>query len=250
LAKLEAGDYEYLAPSLISQYDLYLSFTGGGTLRDLETRYGAKVARPLYCAVDPSDYFPDPQPTRWALAFMGTYSAERQPALERLLLDPARSLSGETFCVAGSMFPSSEDWPENVERIEHVAPAAHRAFYNSQNFTLNLTRTQMIRAGYSPSVRLFEAAACGTPVVSDWWPGLDEFFLPDREILIAETAADVVKYLRDVKPQRRAQIAEAARLATLSKHTGAHRAQELETYFMEAADRSVRATLGAAPRSD
>jgi len=246
LGKLDAGDYEYIDPALIPRYNLYLSFTGGQTLRDLVSRYKARLARPLYCAVDPEDYFPEPQHVRWTLGFMGTYSADRQPAVERLLIEPARELTNDKFCVAGSMFPESIEWPENIERIEHLAPKEHRGFYNSQKFTLNLTRPQMIRAGYSPSVRLFEAAACGTPIVSDWWRGLDDFFMPDREILIADSAADVIRHLRDISEHDRLQIAERARMRTLSKHTGLHRAHELENYFVEAAERSGKTAHNAA----
>ncbi len=247
LSKLDQGDYEYIDPTLIPEYDLYLSFTGGRTLRELVTRYHAKLARPLYCAVDPEDYFPESLHTSWTLGFMGTYSAERQPAVEKLLIAPARELPDEKFCVAGSMFPESIEWPANVERIEHLAPKEHRAFYNAQKFTLNLTRTQMIQAGYSPSVRLFEAAACGTPMISDWWEGLDEFFTPNREILIADRTEDVVRFLRDTSEHDRLQIAERARMRTLSKHTGSHRAHELENYYVEATERSGRATRNAAP---
>jgi len=246
MAKLDAGDHEYISPEMVPQYDLYLSFTGGPMLAHLESHYGARTARPLYCAVDPHEYFPDPQPQRWALAFMGTYSAERQPAVERLLIGPARELSNEKFCVAGSMFPDSVEWPENLQRIDHLAPNNHRSFYNAQRFTLNLTRTEMIRAGYSPSVRLFEAAACGTPIISDWWSGLDQFFTPKHEILIAGSTADVVGYLRDKDEDRRMRMAEKARNATSARHTGLHRAHELEKYFKEAANRKARAAPRAA----
>ena len=247
LGKLEAEDCEYIHPELIPRYGLYLSFTGGRTLRHLESHYGATLARPLYCAVDPDDYFPETQHKRWTLGFMGTYSADRQPAVERLLIAPARLMPDKKFCAAGSMFPDSVSWPENVERIEHLVPKEHRAFYNSQEFALNLTRTPMIGAGYSPSVRLFEAAACGTAIISDWWRGLDEFFMPGREILIADTAEDVARLLRATSEHDRVHMAERARMTTLSKHTGAHRAHELENYFMEAAERSRRATQSAAP---
>ncbi len=234
LARLERGETACLTPAVIPKYDLYLSFTGGPTLDLLENAYGARRARPLYCAVDQDDYFPEPRASRWALGFMGTYSVDRQPALERLLFEPARQTPEHKFVVAGSMFPSSVQWPENVDRIEHLPPGGHRAFYNSQKFTLNLTRAEMIRAGYSPSVRLFEAAACGTPIISDAWLGLSEFFAPGREILIAQTDSDVMSYLR-MPEEQRLRIAENARAATLARHTGLHRAQELEQYYLETA---------------
>lgn len=180
LAKLERGDYEYVAPHLIPLFDLYLTFTGGPTLRRLENEYGSPRARPLYCSVDPDLYYPEPVPARWDLGYLGTYSDDRQPMLERLMLEPARRRPSARFAVAGPMYPDSIDWPANVERICHLPPAEHRAFYNAQRFTLNVTRADMIRAGHSPSVRLFEAAACGTAIISDLWAGLDEFLEPGR----------------------------------------------------------------------
>jgi spore maturation protein CgeB len=235
LEKLESDDCEYLTADLIPNYDLYLSFTGGPVLKQLETGYGARMARPLYCAVDPDQYSPLANcDNRWTMAFMGTYSEERQPSLNRLLLETAQRAGDLQFAVAGSMFPPDIPWPANIEKIEHVAPGDHCAFYNSQKYTLNLTRQQMVRAGYSPSVRLFEATACGTPVISDEWPGLDTFYVPGYEILVATSTEEVLRTLRDIcEPQRQA-IAARARAVTLKRHTGNHRAAELEQYYLEA----------------
>jgi spore maturation protein CgeB len=234
LAKLRRGDYEYLHPDLIPLYDLYLSFTGGPTLRRIERDYGSPRALPLYCSVDPSLYYPQPDPQEWTLGYLGTYSADRQPPLESLMLDAARRLPLADFVVAGPQYPSSIDWPANVRRIEHLPPAEHRAFYNRQRFTLNITRADMIAAGYSPSVRLFEAAACGTPIISDAWDGLEEFFLPGEEILISRSAADTIHYLTDVTDAERSAIAARARAKVLSSHTAAHRAAELDAYALSA----------------
>jgi spore maturation protein CgeB len=228
LAKLARGDYEYLAPHLIPRYDAYLSFSGGPTLQRLESEFGSPCARPLYCSVDPELYFPEAATERWDLGYLGTYSDDRQPPLEKLLVEPARRWKEGRFCVAGPQYPSTIEWPHNVERIEHSPPAEHRAFYNAQRFTLNITRADMIRAGYSPSVRLFEAAACGAPIISDWWEGLDTLFVPDQEILIAHSPEDTLRYLAISDDERRA-IGECARQKVLSAHTAAHRAQELET---------------------
>ncbi len=185
LAKLERGDLEYLSPALIPRYDLYLSFTGGPTLERLEREFGSPRALPLYCSVDPSLYFPESCERKWDLGYLGTYSADRQPPLEALLVEPARRWGDGRFCVAGPQYPADIAWPTNVSRIEHLPPARHRAFYNQQAFTLNITRADMVRAGYSPSVRLFEAAACGVPIISDWWDGLGTVFRPGEEILIS-----------------------------------------------------------------
>lgn len=231
LAKLRRGDFEYLSPELIGKYDLYLSFTGGPTLARLEEEFGSPCARALYCSFDPELYYPQATATRWDLGYLGTYSADRQPPLEQLLVAPARKLREQRFVVAGPQYPATIEWPGNVERIDHLPPAEHRRFYNSQRFTLNITRADMIRAGYSPSVRLFEAAACGVPIISDWWDGLDSLFEVGSEILIARSAQDTVRYLRDVSDAARKAIATRARQRVLSEHTAAHRAAELEQYI-------------------
>jgi spore maturation protein CgeB len=236
LARLEAGEHEYLSPALIPGYDLYLSFTGGPTLDLLEQRYGAPMARVLHCSVDADVYAPRPATIRWDLSYLGTWSADRQPVLERLLIEPARRAPHLRCVVAGAQYPEGIAWPANVERIEHVPPASHPDFYAASRFTLNVTRADMVRAGWSPSVRLFEAAACGTPVISDSWPGLDALFAPGREILLAATAEDVLAALDDPGDLRRARIAGAARARVLAAHTAAHRAAELERYLHAAMD--------------
>jgi spore maturation protein CgeB len=232
LSALENGGIDYLRASLIPRYQLYLSFTGGPTLQKLERRYGSPCARALYCAFDPGTYFPVRKQRRWDLGYMGTYSADRQPALEKLLIQPARKRPELRFVVAGAQFPPDIEWPSNVERLEHVAPHDHRAFYNRQRFTLNLTRRPMLRAGYSPSVRLFEAAGCATPVVSDAWPGISQFFTPGEEIVIARSAADVLNAL-SLPGEARVAIGRRARARALKQHTAAVRAAELEALIAE-----------------
>lgn len=232
LAKLEQGDIEYLSRELIPRYDLYLSFTGGPTLRRLEQQYGAPLARPLYCSVDPSLYYPEETEMKWDLGYLGTYSADRQPPLERLMLEPARRWAEGRMIVVGPQYPKTIQWPRNVERVPHLPPTAHRAFYNAQRFTLNITRADMIAAGYSPSVRLFEAAACATPIISDWWEGLDTIFAPEREILIAHSPEDTLRYLRDLSEQEHRKIGQLARARVLASHTARHRAIEIESYLL------------------
>jgi spore maturation protein CgeB len=200
LSKLERGDHEYLTPELIGRYRLYLSFTGGPTLERLERGLGSPSAHAFYCLVDPDLYYPEPVDARWDLGYLGTYSADRQPALERLLLEPARRDPSLRCVVAGPQYPDEIDWPENVERIEHLPPAGHRAFYCAQRFTINVTRADMVEAGWSPSVRLFEAAACATAVISDWWEGLDAFFTPCDEIVIAASPEQVIETVRAPTP--------------------------------------------------
>jgi spore maturation protein CgeB len=228
LAKLSRGDYEYLSPDLVGRYDVYFSFTGGPTLSRLEHEFGAQRAVPLYCSVDSDLYQPCDSPYCWDLGYLGTYSADRQPALQRLLLSAAADWPVGRFAVAGPQYPADIAWPGNVHRIEHLPPSEHCGFYNSQRFTLNVTRADMVAAGYSPSVRLFEAAACGTPIISDWWPGLETFFAPGQEILIAHDAQDVRRYLQELSECQRRQIRCQARTRVLRQHTSCARARELE----------------------
>jgi spore maturation protein CgeB len=233
LAKLQRGDSEYLSASLIQRYALYLSFTGGPLLEHLERHYGAPQARPLYCAVDPQLYYPEPGAERWDLGYLGTYSPDRQAVLETLLLEPARRWTQGRFVVAGPLYPATLAWPANVQRIEHLPPAEHRAFYSAQRLTLNITRAEMVRAGYSPSVRLFEAAACATPILSDYWPGLETLFTPGQEILVVETPEKAVHYLRELPESDLLALGRRARARVLAEHTAAHRAAELEAYIRD-----------------
>jgi spore maturation protein CgeB len=233
LAALERGGAPYLSPAQVSRYDLYLSFTGGPTLRRLERELGSPMARPLYCAFDPEGYAPEACAPSWDLGYMGTYSADRQPALGKLLLEPARSLEHGRFVVAGPLYPDDIRWPRNVERVAHVEPARHRTFYCQQRFALNITRADMVRAGYSPSVRLFEAAACGVPIISDEWPGLATFFRPHHEILIARCADDTLHYLTAFEEQEAIRVGRRARQRVLAEHTADHRAEQLEGYVAE-----------------
>lgn len=230
-AALARGECEYLTPELVPRFDLYLSFTGGPLLQ----RLGARVPHPFWCLVDPSRYRPEAQPQRWDLGYLGTYSADRQPTLEALLLEPARRLADHAFAVAGPLYPDTIDWPDNVQRFDSLDPGRHAPFYCAQRFTLNVTRADMVAAGWSPSVRLFEAAACGVPIISDWWDGLDAFFEPEREILVARDPDDVRKYLTETSDDARRAIGRRARTRVLREHTADRRAAELEELVREVA---------------
>jgi len=233
LARIDAG-VDYLAARQMPRYDLYLSFTGGPTLTVLHDRYGVRAPRALYCSVDPEQYRPDPHARKTCdLGYLGTFSADRQPSLDRLMLSAARLWPEGRFVVAGPTYPGSIAWPANVKRVEHLAPDLHRRFYTESRFTLNVTRQDMVRAGYSPSVRLFEAAACATPIISDNWPGLDQFFAPASEILLAHDKRHTLAYLRDLPEADRLAIGERARARVLASHTSAHRAAELEGYVAD-----------------
>jgi spore maturation protein CgeB len=244
LAALARGEATYIAPAQIPRLDAYLSFTGGPTLRRLEREFGARRAVAFHCSVDEALYRPVAAPRRWDLGYLGTYSPDRQPTLDRLLLEPARRLPHRRFAVAGPQYPDAIDWPANVERIEHVAPADHAAFYAAQRFTLNVTRADMVACGWSPSVRLFEAAACGVPIVSDAWPGLTDLLPEGEAVVIARRAGDVVALLESADEAGRTALAQAARGRVLHGHTGRARAEQLLGILAEG-----RAGRGVAPRA-
>ncbi len=248
LANLPGDNCSYLAREQIPEFDLLLSFTGGPTLSTLQSTYGARLAAPLYCSVDAERYRDLHIPRNIDLGYMGTYSADRQPGLESLLNEPARQLGECRFSVVGAQYPRELLWPANVQRLEHLSPDEHPHFYSQQRFTLNLTRADMRAAGYSPSVRLFEAAACGTPIISDRWPGLTELLAEHEEILIADQTADVVGYLRHVGDTQARRLAAAARARVLASHTGDRRAEELEFWLAHSTTRNTFSSRAAAPR--
>jgi spore maturation protein CgeB len=235
LAQLQAGKSDYISAALVPRFDLYLSFTGGPILARIEDQFASPRARALYCTADiATETVSDLRP-KWSLGYLGTYSQDRQPTLERLLLTPAEQAPGQRFVVAGPQYPDGIAWPGNIDRIEHLPPSEHAEFYGRQRFTLNITRADMIAAGFSPSVRLFEAAACGVPIITDRWAGLETFFAPGEEILVADTPEQVVQILDNMTEERRRAIAASARRRLLRSHTPEHRARQLEEYYQEAA---------------
>jgi spore maturation protein CgeB len=200
---------------------------------------GARAVAPLYGSVDPEVHQPAAPDDRYRalLGHLGTYAADRREPLCDLFVEPARRLPREKFLLAGSMYDRTFPWQPNIFLISHLMPADHAAFYCSTRLTLNVTRGAMARMGMCPSGRLFEAAACGAPVLSDWWEGLDYFFEPGREILIARNTEEAMDAL-GCSPEELAQIARAARDRTLAEHTADVRARELEQ-ILEGAMRPV-----------
>jgi spore maturation protein CgeB len=234
LQNLRNGSLDYLRAGQIPGFDLYLSFTGGPILGELEQTWGARRARALFGCVDPSVYrnVPSRQEFQCQLSYMGTYSADRQDKVEALFLQPARSLPQSQFLLAGSMYPELA-WPPNVRVLEHIAPADHPALYSSSRLTLNLTRGGMARYGFCPSGRFFEAAACGAPLVSDWFPGLESFFLPGEELFLVHNAREVLEAIA-ASGEELSRIAARARQRTLDEHSGERRARQLLAFCEEA----------------
>jgi spore maturation protein CgeB len=237
----DAGQTDYLLSEQIQHFDIYFSFTGGTSLRELESNFRAKYAVPLYCSVDPAKYKTLPPDPRFAcdLSYMGTYAPDRQSKIEELLCEPAKLLPDRKFIVAGPQYPERIKWPANVERIMHLEPKYHPLLYSSSRLTLNVTRRDMVMAGYSPSVRLFEAAACGATIASDVWPGLESFFEAGREILLPTTSADMVRYASEYADRELRQIGLNAQARVLSEHSNSQRAQEFERHVAHALQKSA-----------
>jgi spore maturation protein CgeB len=229
LARLTAGEpLAYLGPRGLRDFDLALSYTGGAALDALRDRLGARRVAPLYGSVDPAVHQPVPpsEAYRADLSYLGTFAADRQAALERLFVEPARRHPERRFLLGGASYPQDFPWTANIYFVRHLPPAEHPAFFVSCRLTLNVTRAAMAAMGWCPSGRLFEAAACGAPIVSDAWEGLDAFLEPGREILIADDAAAVGELLRWPDAELR-RIARAARERVLAEHTAERRAAEL-----------------------
>ena len=233
MANLAKEKVTYINSELISRYDIYFSFSAGTTLEILENKYKSPRALPLHCSVDTDLYYPEDTRKEYDLGYMGTYSDDRQPPLQKMLIDAAKHWPAGKFVVAGPQYPANIEWPENVKRIDHLAPSHHRNFYNQQRFTLNVTRADMIAAGHSPSVRLFEAAACGVPIISDWWEGLDSYFKPGEEILISANHQDTLEFIKEIDEPKRKEIGDKARKVILENHTSRHRALALEKAIFE-----------------
>ena len=236
LDALERGErVDYVGSRGLVDFDLVLSYTGGRALELLQRRLGARRVAPLYGSVDPAVHRPTLAEARFAadLSYLGTYAADRQESLEQLFIAPARRRPAQRFLIGGAQYPPEFPWTENIFFVRHVEPAQHPAFFCSSRLTLNVTRRAMKAMGYCPSGRLFEAAACGVPLLSDEWEGLDQFFRPGEEILVADTTEAALAAL-DSPDSALRQIATQARERVLNEHTALHRAEEMETAFTAA----------------
>jgi spore maturation protein CgeB len=229
LERLRAGQsVSYIGPGGLADFDLVLSYTGGGALTELRERLGARRVAPLYGSVDPSVHRPVPSAERYRadLSYLGTYADDRQRALVTLLVEPARLCPRRRFLIGGAQYPAEFPWTDNIYFVRHLPPSEHPAFFSSCRFTLNITRGAMAEMGYCPSGRLFEAAACGAPILSDRWEGLDHFFQPAAEIVVASTTDEAVHAL-ELSDAELGRIAAAARERVLADHTASRRAAEL-----------------------
>lgn len=227
------GATDPTAADAIRRFELFLSAAGGSALERLERESGVPMARVLYPSVDPACFRPMAMPVRWAMGYVGNYSPDHQPHLSRLMVETARALSEQSFVVAGGNYPAGLGWPANIARVQHLYPGDQAAFHSGQRFALVISRPEAAQLGFTPSARLFEAAACGLPVVTDAWSGLETLLAPGREVLAVSGAAEVAAILADMPEERRAEIAAAGRKRVLADHTAERRVADLETYLAE-----------------
>jgi spore maturation protein CgeB len=249
LDRLDAGeDVSYVGADGLAAYDVVLSYTGGHALDRLRARLGARRVAPLYGSVDPEVHrrVPAVDAYRADVSYLGTYAEDRQAALDALFIEVARREPGRRFLIGGAQYPASFPWTPNIHFVHHVPPHAHASFYSSAPLTVNVTRAAMAELGYCPSGRLFEAAACGAPVLSDWWEGLDQFFTPGSEIIVARSSDEAAAAITRA-PEELAAVGERARERAFDEHTASHRAAELERLLSDARSSVAHVAGGGAP---
>lgn len=233
LAALKNGEYPVYVPSEgLQEFDMVLSFTGGSSLPELQKKLNAARVMPLYGSVDPAAHYPV-APSRYYkadLSYLGTYADDRRDSFNRFVITPALHCKEHSFVVGGAQYTDTDQWPPNITHFAHIPPPAHPSFFCSSSYTLNITRGAMISYGYCPSGRLFEAAACGVPIITDYWKGLEEFFEPMSEILVVESSDDVIDLLQSQDGEKK-RIARSAYERVMNQHTAAHRALQLESYI-------------------
>jgi spore maturation protein CgeB len=231
LARLEAGDGALA--DVLRRFDLYLPRTGGPELHSLEKSLGTTMIRPFYAAVDTTIYYPDDSKEQFNLGYIGDYAEEMQPAVDELLLEPARNWEDGSFIVSGSGYPREIRWPRNIKRRPQLTPTQKRSFYCSQKFALSISTEAMTERGHTPALSLFEAAACGTPIISEYWDGIESFFEPQDEILVTHSSEETLYYLLETTEAERTLLSKRARARVLSSHTAKHRAAELEMHICD-----------------
>jgi spore maturation protein CgeB len=233
LARIHRGEtLSYIGPGGLTEFDLVLSYTGGRALEQLHRQLGARLVVPLYGHVDPNIYRPGEAAAHYRadLSYLGTFALDRQAALESFFVEPARRRPDRRFLLGGAQYPDDFPWTMNMFFVRHLPACEHPAFFASSRLTLNITRREMAEMGWCPSGRLFEATACGAAVISDGWPGLDAFFRPGEEVLLALNTDSTMSALELDDAEFR-RIGAAARERTLTEHTSERRSEELIKAF-------------------
>ncbi len=238
--QLRARKPTYLLPEQVSRYDLYLSCVGGPVLKILENIYHSPMARALYCAADIDNFYPELQKKEWDLGYLGDYNRDQLDILDSLLVEASRHWLDGDFSIVGLQYPQDLDWPPHVRMTKRTPEDDTRAYYNSQSFSLNITDAALRKCGWAPTVRLFDAAACGVPVITDDWPGIHAIFEPGSEILVSRSHEDTLRYIRLMSPNEREAVGIRALHRIYNEHLPVHRAQTLEAHVRSVADVKAR----------
>lgn len=228
LARLEADEDDPLR-TLVPRYDLVLAYGGGDPVRRRYRALGAPECEPVYNAVDPETHHPVPPDARFAadLAFLANRLPDREARVREFFLRAAKLAPGQRFLLGGAGWEDAP-LPANVRALGHVPTGDHNALNSTPLAVLNVLRESMATNGWSPATRVFEAAGAGACLISDVWEGIDEFLEPGREVLVAESGAEVAALLAELTPEQAREIGEAARRRVLAEHTYARRAEQVE----------------------
>jgi spore maturation protein CgeB len=228
-ANSEPADSSGTFRALIPRFDLILLYGGGPPVEAAYARLGARQTLLVYNAVDPDEYYPvEPDPARACdLLFMANRMPDREQRVRELFFAAAALAPDLRFVLGGSGW-QADQVPPNVRAVGHVPTADHRVWNGSARMVLNINRADMAATGFSPPTRVFEAAGCAACVVTDAWQGIDTFFAPGQEILVARDAAELVQHLRQTAQPRARAIGRAARARVLRDHTYTARAANLD----------------------
>jgi spore maturation protein CgeB len=228
LDRLESKESDPLR-ALVPEYDLVLTYGGGRPLVDRYLALGARVCVPIYNGLDPLTHHPVPASGdfRSHLSFLANRLPDREARAERFFFRVAERHPDKRFLLGGSGW-EHKDVPPNVKYVGHVSTRDHNTFNASAGAVLNVSRDSMAGAGYSPATRLFEAAGAGACIITDAWAGIEQFFEPGAEILVAETGEEVGEALRGLTDMTRDRLGASARRRALADHTYAGRALDVE----------------------
>lgn len=227
------GNFQDPFRDLIPQYDFIFTYGGGQPVVDHYQKLGAKNCYPIYNALDPDTHFsipPDPQ-LKCDLAFIGNRMPDREARVEQFFFAAAEQTPECQFLLGGEGW-GEKALPQNVRWIGHVGTAQHNRINCSARMVLNINRQSMAEIGFSPPTRVFEAAGAAACLITDAWLGVECFFEPGREILVAHDAGEIVEYLRGVSSQLARSMGAAIRERAVRDHTYQLRAKQVDAILV------------------
>jgi spore maturation protein CgeB len=220
--------------ALLPSYDLVLTYGGGEPVVRRYAALGAQETLVVYNALDPTTHHPAATDPRFEvdLALLANRLPDREARIEEFFLRPASLPPDRTFLLAGNGW-HDKPVPPNVRLLGHVGTADHNAFNSTPLAVSNVTRESMVANGWSPATRVFEVAGAAACQITDAWEGIEDFLVPDREVLVAADGAEVADHLRSLDGERAAQLGKAALERVLSEHTYGHRAVQVDQILRE-----------------